>query len=217
MNRWWSGRIERVESQALQDTACLGPSLLTPRGFGVETAELNLFADAPDEHGYGTVSCPSFVEWEESIHNSCFEGKSVLRPLRSSIIVSMMELTVATVLIKVNTLIMKELAGRIEIYLPSSACLMRALRKKFFWECFNWKIRHVGEVKMSSGLANLSRKHAGATVKGTSGIGCLIGKTVGEDTPSFIVRIRRNREKNREECSESGVKNQNQPLRSCPG
>ena len=82
------------------------------------------------------LTCPLLSEKKASTI-VVSRGKSVLRPLRSSIIVSMMELTVATVLIKVNKLIMKELAGRIEIHLPSSACLMRALRKKFFWECFN--------------------------------------------------------------------------------
>lgn len=62
----------------------------------------------------------------------------------------------------------------------------------------------MGEVKKSSGLANLSSTHAGATTNTATSIACLIGET-GEDILPFIVRIRRSREKNREECSKSGL------------
>ena len=85
------------------------PRPFTPRGFGVgERAELDHFADASEEHGYGTVTYLHFVNKEGNIHNSFVMGKSRVRPLRSGISVPKMELTAATLLIKMNKLITKE-------------------------------------------------------------------------------------------------------------
>ena len=93
------------------------PRSFTPRDFGeVERAELHHFADASEGHGYGTVSYLRFVNKEGSIHNSFVMGKSRVRPLSSGISVPKMELTAATLLIKMDKLIMKELEGRIKIH-----------------------------------------------------------------------------------------------------
>ena len=93
------------------------PRPFTPRGFGVgERAELHHFADASEEHGYGTVTYLRFVNKEGNIHNSFVMGKSRVRPLRSGISVPKMELTAATLLITMNKLITKELEGCIAIH-----------------------------------------------------------------------------------------------------
>ena len=82
----------------------------------IERAELHHFADASEGHGYGTVTYLRFVNKEGSIHNSFPMGKSRVRPLRSGISVTKMELTAATLLIKMDKLIMRELEGRIKIH-----------------------------------------------------------------------------------------------------
>ena len=93
------------------------PRSFTPRDFGeVERAELHHFADASEGHGYGTVTYLRFVNKEGGIHNSFVMGKSRVRPLRSGISVPKMELTAATLLIKMDKLITKELEGRIKIH-----------------------------------------------------------------------------------------------------
>ena len=81
------------------------PRSFTPRDFGdVERAELHHFANASEGHGYGTVTYLPIVNKEGGIH------KSRVRPLRK------MELTAATLLIKMDKLITKELEGRINIH-----------------------------------------------------------------------------------------------------
>ena len=93
------------------------PRSFTPRDFGeVERAELHHFADASEGHGYGTVTYLRFVNKEGGIYNSFVIGKSRVRPLRSGISVPKMELTAATLLIKMDKLITKELEGRIKIH-----------------------------------------------------------------------------------------------------
>ena len=93
------------------------PRSFTPRDFGkVERAELHHFTDASEGHGYGTVTYLCFVNKEGGIHNSFVMGKSRVRPLRSGISVPKMELTAATLLIKMDKLITKELEGRIKIH-----------------------------------------------------------------------------------------------------
>lgn len=88
----------------------------TPRDFGkVETVELHHFADASEGHGYGTASYLRFINERGRIHNSFVMGKSRVRPLRSGISVPKLELTAATLLIKMNELITRELEGRIAI------------------------------------------------------------------------------------------------------
>ena len=93
------------------------PRSFTPRDFGeVERAELHHFADVSEGHGYGTVTYLRFVNKEGGIYNSFVIGKSRVRPLRSGISVPKMELTAATLLIKMDKLITKELEGRIKIH-----------------------------------------------------------------------------------------------------
>ena len=93
------------------------PRSFTPRDFGeVERAELHHFADASEGHGYGTVSYLRLVDTNGAIHNSFVMAKSRVKPLRSGVSVPKLELTAATLLIKMNELIQKELGGRIEIH-----------------------------------------------------------------------------------------------------
>ena len=87
-----------------------------PSDFGdVERVELHHFADASESHGCGTVSHLRFVNKEGRIHVTFVMGKSWVRPLRSGVSVPKLELTAATLLIKMNELIGRELNGRIEI------------------------------------------------------------------------------------------------------
>ena len=92
------------------------PRAFIPSDFAdVERVELHHFADASEVHGYGTVSYLRFVNKEGRIHVTFVMGKSRVRPLRSSASVPKLELTAATLLIKMNELIERELNGRIEI------------------------------------------------------------------------------------------------------
>ena len=92
------------------------PRAFIPSDFGdVERVELHHFADASEGHGYGTVSYLRFVNKEGRIHVTFVMGKSRVRPLRSGVSVPKLELTAATLLIKMNELIGRELNGRIEI------------------------------------------------------------------------------------------------------
>ena len=93
------------------------PRSFTPRGFGEgERAELHHFADASEEHEYGTVTYLRLVNKGGSIHNSFVMGKSRVRPLKGGIRVPKMELTAATLLITMNNLITKELEDCITIH-----------------------------------------------------------------------------------------------------
>ena len=56
------------------------------------------------------------VNKEGGIHNSFVMGNLRVRPLRSGISVPKMELTAATLLIKMDKLIMKGVEGRIKIH-----------------------------------------------------------------------------------------------------
>ena len=109
--------MERLEESLANLTSCSIPRSFTPRDFGeVERAELHDLADASQGHGYGTVTYLRFINKEGSIHNSFMMGKSRVRPLRRGISVRKMELTAATLLIKMDKLIMRELEGRIKIH-----------------------------------------------------------------------------------------------------
>ena len=92
------------------------PQVFIPSDFGdVERVELHHFADASEINGYGTVSYLHFVNKEGRIHVTFVMGKSRVRPLRSGTSVPKLELTAATLLIKMNELIGRELNGRFEI------------------------------------------------------------------------------------------------------
>jgi hypothetical protein len=92
------------------------PRCFKPSDFGkVARVELHHFADASEEHGYGTVSYFRFVNEYGRIHCSFIYGKSRVKPRRSGMTVPKMELTAATVLISVNDLITRELKDRLQI------------------------------------------------------------------------------------------------------
>ena len=85
------------------------PRSFTPRGFREgKRAELHDFADASEEHGYGTIIYLRFDK-EGNIHNSFVMGKSQVRQLRNGISAPKMEMAAATLLIIMKKLITKEL------------------------------------------------------------------------------------------------------------
>ena len=87
-----------------------------PKGFGkVERTELHHFADASQEHGYGTASYLRLVNDRGEIHCSFVMGKSRIKPLHKAITVPKLELTAATLATRMNKIITKELQGRLKI------------------------------------------------------------------------------------------------------
>ena len=54
------------------------------------------FADASQEHGYGTASYLCIIYDQGKIHYSFVMGKSHLRPLKNAVTVPRLELTAAT-------------------------------------------------------------------------------------------------------------------------
>ena len=87
-----------------------------PKGFGkVERTELHHFADASQEHGYGTASCLRLVNDRGEIHCSFVMGKSRVKPLNKVITVPKLELTAATLATRMNKIITKSLQGRLKI------------------------------------------------------------------------------------------------------
>ena len=92
------------------------PRCYKPRDFGrIERADLPHFADASQEHGYGTVSYLRLVSDRRQIHCSFVMGKARVRPLKSAVTVPKLELTAATVATKINKVVVKELEGRLKI------------------------------------------------------------------------------------------------------
>lgn len=92
------------------------PRCYKPRDFGrVQRIELHHFADASQEHGYGTVSYLRLVNDKGQIHCSFVMGKSRVKPLKSAVTVPKLELTAATLATKINKVVMKELKGRLKI------------------------------------------------------------------------------------------------------
>lgn len=91
------------------------PRCYKPREFEVKCAELHHFADASQEHGYGTASYLCLNNDQDQIHCSFVMGKSCVRPLRSAVTVPKLELIAATLAVKINKVVMKELEGRMRI------------------------------------------------------------------------------------------------------
>ena len=86
------------------------------REFGeVERAQPHHFADASQEHGYGTASYLCLNNDQDQIHCSFVMGKSCVRPRRSAVTVPKLELIAATLAVKINKVVMKELEGRMKI------------------------------------------------------------------------------------------------------
>ena len=77
--------------------------------------ELHHFADASQEHGYGTASYLRLVNSRGQIHCCFVMGKSRVKPLKSAVTVPKLELTAATLATKVNKVITRELEGRLKI------------------------------------------------------------------------------------------------------
>ena len=81
------------------------PRCYKPRVFGeVKCTELHHFADASQEHGYGTASYLLFAIF-----------KSHVRPLKSAVTVPKFELAAATLAVTINRVVMKELEGQMKI------------------------------------------------------------------------------------------------------
>ena len=92
------------------------PRCFEPKNFGtVVRTELHHFADASQEHGYGTVSYLRLINERGQIHCSFVMGKSRVRPLKSTMTVPKLELTAATLLVRMNKLIVRALQGRLQI------------------------------------------------------------------------------------------------------
>ena len=63
----------------------------------------------------------------------------------------------------------------------------------------------MGEVKKSSNLGYSSSPYTVATANKVGGVNCFAREIGGKDPPPLIVRCRRSREKNCEECPESAA------------
>ena len=109
--RW---RKWKEDLMSLQDFNI--PRYLKPEGFGrVTRAELHHFADASQEHGYGTVSYLRLINDQGNIHCSFVMGKSRVKPLNGAVTVPKLELAAATLATRINKVVTKELEGRLTI------------------------------------------------------------------------------------------------------
>ncbi|XP_074632496.1 uncharacterized protein LOC141890859 [Acropora palmata] len=92
------------------------PRCLKPEGFGrVTRAELHHFADASQDHGYGTVSYLRLINDQGNIRCSFVMGKSRVKPLNGAVTVPKLELAAATLATRINKVVTKELKGRLTI------------------------------------------------------------------------------------------------------
>lgn len=92
------------------------PRCYRRREFGeVQGAELHHFADASQEHGYGTDAYLRLINDQDQTQCSFVMGKSRVRPIKSAVTVQKLELTAATLAIKINRVVMKELEGQMKI------------------------------------------------------------------------------------------------------
>ena len=99
---------------SLQDFSI--PQCFKPGAFGkVARAEIHHFADASQEHGYGTASYLRLINDQGQIHCSFVMGKSHVKPLKSVATVPKLELTAATLATRINKVVVKELEGRLKI------------------------------------------------------------------------------------------------------
>ncbi|XP_015755924.1 PREDICTED: uncharacterized protein LOC107335413 [Acropora digitifera] len=115
--RW---RKWKEDLMSLQDFNI--PRCLKPEGFGrVTRAELHHFADASQEHGYGTVSYLRLINDQGNIHCSFVMGKSRVKPLNGAVTVPILELAAATLATRINKVVTKELEGRLTIDSPEES------------------------------------------------------------------------------------------------
>ena len=109
--RWRNWREGLMSLQGFSIPRCFKPG-----NFGkVERAELHHFADASQEHGYGTASYLRLLNDQGQIHCSFVMGKSRVKPLKSAVTVPKLELTAATLATRINKVVVKELEGRLMI------------------------------------------------------------------------------------------------------
>ncbi|XP_068712838.1 uncharacterized protein [Montipora foliosa] len=109
--RW---RKWKEDLMSLQDFNI--PRCLKPEGFGrVTRAELHHFADASQEHRYGTVSYLRLINDQGNTHCSFVMGKSRVKPLNGAVTVPKLELAAATLATQINKVVTKELEGRLTI------------------------------------------------------------------------------------------------------
>jgi hypothetical protein len=95
---------------------CEIPRCFVPKcNFKAARCELHNFADASENHGYGTVSYLRFVDEFGNIHCSFLYGKSRVRPLRGGITVPKLELSAATVLVSISCMLIAELEHDLRI------------------------------------------------------------------------------------------------------
>ena len=109
--RWreWTAGLTSLEGFRI-------PRCYKPREFGeVKRAELHHFADASEELGYGAASYLRLINDQDQVHCSFLMGKSRVRSLKSDVVVPKLELTAATLAVKINRVVMKELEGRMKI------------------------------------------------------------------------------------------------------
>ena len=109
--RW---RMWKEDLMSLQDFNM--PRCFKPEGFGrVARAELHHFADASQEHGYGTASYLRLINGQGNIRCSFVLGESPVRPLSGAVTVPKLELAAATLATRINEVVTKELEGRLTI------------------------------------------------------------------------------------------------------
>ena len=96
----WLADLPKLSEFAVQ--RCFKPS-----NFKVKSAQLHHFSDAA-ERGYGSVSYLRHLSFDGQIHLSFVLGKSRLSPMKA-VTIPRLELTAATVSVRLDTLISKEL------------------------------------------------------------------------------------------------------------
>ena len=100
---WHRWMEELNQLREFQVARCIKPDNFDP----VETAELHHFCDA-SESGYGTVSYLRLTNHQGIIHTSFIFGKARVSPLKQ-ITIPRLELTAATLAVKVDRMLRKEL------------------------------------------------------------------------------------------------------------
>ena len=112
----WDEEISTEHLRTWQEWLEQVPSLMNlqinrsikPQEFGQPTSiELHHFSDASN-HGYGTASYLRVINSEEEVHCTLMLGKACVAPLKKATI-PRLELTAATVAVRVNNMLIKEL------------------------------------------------------------------------------------------------------------
>ena len=84
------------------------PRCYRPKRFGeLKEAQLHHFADASQQHGYGTASHLRLTNNRDHIHCSFVMGKSRVRPLRNGVTILKLGITEATLAVRINQVVMR--------------------------------------------------------------------------------------------------------------